>query len=291
MAFSMKSYLSIFLKGMIMGFAELIPGVSGGTFALILGIYKRLVEAISNINIAFLKGIFSRNFKESWKQADLNFLFFLVLGMAVSAFTLSSVISVFYKNFPFFFKSFLSGLLLTSLFYKPLKPEMIDKKFFLGFLLACIVITLAWNFQPTEFEKVTLTYIFFGGLIAVCAFILPGISGAFVLLLLGIWQLIMDSLFAEFNPMILLSLFSGCLIGLLLFARLVKRVYEDYPQHLLGFFYSLVLLSIPLMWKSGEWKVSLPNYQLGYVEAFLGLIIGILFIFVLQKLSSTFQDT
>jgi len=287
----MKSYLSIFLKGMIMGFAELIPGVSGGTFALILGIYKRLVEAISNINIAFLKGIFSRNFKESWKQGDLNFLFFLVLGMAVSAFTLSSVISVFYKNFPFFFKSFLSGLLLTSLFYKPLKPEAIDKKFFLGFLLACIVITLAWNFQPTEFEKVTLTYIFFGGLIAVCAFILPGISGAFVLLLLGIWQLIVDSLFAEFNPMILLSLFSGCLIGLLLFARLVKRVYEDYPQHLLGFFYTLVLLSIPLMWKSGEWKVSLPNYQLGYVEAFLGLIVGVLFIFLLQKLSSTFQDT
>jgi len=91
--------------------------------------------------------------------------------------------------------------------------------------------------------------------------------------------------------MILLSLFSGCLIGLLLFARLVKRVYEDYPQHLLGFFYTLVLLSIPLMWKSGEWKVSLPNYQLGYVEAFLGLIVGVLFIFLLQKLSSTFQDT
>ncbi|SUZ68287.1 uncharacterized protein METZ01_LOCUS21141 [marine metagenome] len=286
----MKSYLSIFLKGMIMGFAELIPGVSGGTIALILGIYKRLVEAISNINLAFLKGAFSGSLKQSWNQADLNFLFFLVLGMAVSVLTLSSVIIFFFHNFPFFLKSFFSGLLLTSLLYKPLKPEVIDKKFFLGFFLACIVITLAWNFQPTEFVEVNLTYIFFGGFVAVCAFILPGISGSFILLLLGIYELVILSI-KEFNLMILSSLFSGCLIGLLLFIRLVKRAYEDYPEHLLGFFYSLVLLSIPLLWKSGEWKISLPNYQLGYIEAFLGLIIGILFIFLLQKLSSTFQDT
>ena len=286
----MKSYLLIFFKGMIMGFAELIPGVSGGTIALILGIYKRLVEAISNINLAFLKSTFSGSLKQSWNQADLNFLFFLVLGMALSVLTLSSVIIFFFHNFPFFLKSFFSGLLLTSLLYKPLKPEVIDKKFFLGFFLACLVITLAWNFQPTELVEVNLTYIFFGGFVAVCAFILPGISGSFILLLLGIYELVILSI-KEINLMILSSLFSGCLIGLLLFIRLVKRAYEDYPEYLLGFFYSLVLLSIPLLWKSGEWKISFPNYQLGYIEAFLGLIIGILFIFLLQKLSSTFQDT
>ena len=286
----MKSYLAIFFKGIVMGFAELIPGVSGGTIALILGIYKRLVEAISNINLAFLKGAFSRSFKQSWNQADLSFLFFLVLGMAVSVLTLSSVIIFFFHNFPFFLKSFFSGLLLTSLFYKPLKPEVIDKKFFLGFFLACLVITLAWNSQPTEFVEVSLTYIFFGGFVAVCAFILPGISGSFILLLLGIYELVILSI-KEFNLLVLSSLFSGCLIGLLLFIRLVKRAYEDYPEHLLGFFYSLVLLSIPLLWKSGEWKISLPNYQLGYIETFFGLIVGVLFIFLLQKLSSTFQDT
>jgi len=286
----MKSYLSIFLKGMIMGFAELIPGVSGGTIALILGIYKRLIEAISNINLAFLKAAFTTSFKKSWNQADLNFLFFLVLGMSVSVLTFSSVIIFFFHNFPFFLKSFFSGLLLTSLFYKPLKPEVIDKKFFLGFFLACLVIALAWNFQPTEFVEVSLTYIFFGGFVAVCAFILPGISGSFILLLLGIYELVIFSI-KEFNLMILSSLFFGCLIGLLLFIRLVKRAYEDYPEHLLGFFYSLVLLSIPLLWKSSEWKISLPNYQLGSIEALLGLISGVLFIFLLQKLTSTFRDT
>ena len=273
-----------------MGFTELIPGVSGGTIALILGIYKRLVDAISNINLTFLKGTFRGNFKQSWNQADLNFLFFLVLGMVVSVLTLSSAIIFFFHNFPFFLKSFFSGLLLTSLFYKPLKPELIDSKFLFGFFLACLVITLAWNFQPNEFSEVSLTYIFFGGFIAVCAFILPGISGSFILLLLGIYELVILSI-KEFNLTILSSLFFGCLIGLFLFIRLVKRAYQDYPEHLLGFFYSLVFLSIPLLWKSGEWKISFPNYQLGFIEAFLGLVIGILFIFLLQKLSSTFQDT
>ena len=273
-----------------MGFAELIPGVSGGTIALILGIYKRLVEAISNINITFMKGIFSGRFKQYWIQADLNFLFVLVLGMVVSVLTLSSVIIFFFYNFPFFLKSFFSGLLLTSLFYKPLKPEVIDKKFFLGFLLACLVITLAWNFQPTESIEVSVTYIFLGGFIAVCAFILPGISGSFILLLMGIYELIIISI-KEINLTILSSLFCGCLIGLLLFIRLVKRAYEDYPEHLLGFFYSLVLLSVPLLWKSSEWKISLPNHQLGFIEAFFGFVIGVLCIFLLQKLSSIFQDT
>ena len=286
----MKSYLSIFLKGMIMGFAEVIPGVSGGTIALILGIYKRLIEAISNINLAFFKGTFSGSFKQSWNQADLNFLLFLVLGMVVSVLSLSSVIIFFFHNFPFFLKSFFSGLLLTSLFYKPLKPKVIDKKFLLGFLLACLVITLAWNYQPTEFVDVSYAYIFFGGFVAVCAFILPGISGSFILLLLGIYELVILSI-KELNLIILSSLFSGCLIGLLLFIRLVKRAYENYPEHLLGFFYSLILLSIPLLWKSGEWEISLPYYPLEYIEVFLGLVVGVLFIFLLQKLSSTFQDT
>ncbi len=273
-----------------MGFVELIPGVSGGTIALILGIYKRLVEAISNINLSFFKGIYTGRFKESWEKADLNFLLFLVLGMAVSVLTLSSVIIFFFHNFPFFLKSFFSGLLLTSLLYKPLKPDLIDKKFFLGFFLACIVITLAWNIQPTEFGEVSVTYIFFGGFVAVCAFILPGISGSFILLLLGIYELVILSI-KEFNLAVLSSLFCGCFIGLLLFIRLVKRAYQNYPEYLLGFFYSLVLLSIPLLWKSDEWKISLPNYQLGLLETFLGLVIGALFIILLQKLSSIFQDT
>jgi putative membrane protein len=148
---------------------------------------------------------------------------------------------------------------------------------------------LAWSFPPNEFKEVSLIYTFFGGIVGVCAFILPGISGSFILLLLGIYELVIISI-KDFNLIVLSSLFAGCLVGLLLFIRVVKKAYEDYPDHLLGFFYSLVLLSIPLLWKSDEWKISLPDYQLGYIEAFSGLILGVFFIFLLQKLSSTFRD-
>ena len=191
-----------------MGVAELMPGVSGGTIALILGIYERLIRTISNINFIFFKGIFYGGLRHSWAQSDLNFLLFLVFGMAVSVLSFSSIIIFFFYNFPFFLKAFFSGLLLTSLFYKPLKPEVIDKKFLLGFLLACLIITLAWNFQPNEFKEVSLIYIFFGGFVAVCAFILPGISGSFILLLLGIYELIILSI-KEFNLEILSSSGSG----------------------------------------------------------------------------------
>ena len=101
----MKSNLSIFFKGMIMGVTELIPGVSGGTIALILGIYERLIRAISNINFTFLKGILSGSFKQSWRQSDTNFLFFLVFGMIVSVLSLSSVIVFFFHNYSLFNES------------------------------------------------------------------------------------------------------------------------------------------------------------------------------------------
>jgi len=289
LTFFMKTNLRIFFKGMIMGIAEIIPGVSGGTIALILGIYERLIRAIANINIVFVNQVLKGNLNEAWKYSDASFLFFLVLGMLVAAFSFSSAIIFLSENFPFFLKSFFSGLLLTSLFFKPLKPEKIHRRFLIGFLLASLIVGFAWSLPPNELKEISLIYFFFGGFVAVCAFILPGISGSFILLLLGLYQAVILSL-KELDLLVLSSLFSGCLLGLLLFIRIVKKAYENYPEYLMGFFYSLVLLSIPLLWKSGAWIISLPKYQLGYLEALFGLGLGVFFIFLLQKISSTFQD-
>ena len=121
------------------------------------------------------------------------------------------------------------------------------------------------------------------------AFILPGISGSFILLLLGLYQVVILSI-KELDLLVLSCLILGCFFGLLLFIRIVKRAYEDFPQQLMSFFSSLVFLSIPLLWKSGVWTISLPNYQSGYIEVFFGLVLGVCLIFVLQKISTTFQD-
>ena len=285
----MKTNLVIFIKGMLIGVVEIIPGVSGGTIALILGIYERLIKAISNINLTFFTQLLKGNFKEAWNYSDAGFLFFLVLGMLIAVLSFSSIIIFFFNNYPLFLKALFTGLLLASLFFKPLKPEKINGKFLLGFLFAFLISIFVWNIPPNELKEVSLIYIFFGGFIAVCAFILPGISGSFILLLLGLYQVVILSI-KELDLLVLSCLILGCFFGLLLFIRTVKRAYEDFPQQLMSFFSSLVFLSIPLLWKSGVWTISLPNYQSGYIEAFFGLVLGVCLIFVLQKISTTFQD-
>ena len=125
----MKTNLVIFIKGMLIGVVEIIPGVSGGTIALILGIYERLIKAISNINLTFFTQLLKGNFKEAWNYSDAGFLFFLVLGMLIAVLSFSSIIIFFFNNYPLFLKALFTGLLLASLFFKPLKPEKINGKF------------------------------------------------------------------------------------------------------------------------------------------------------------------
>ena len=112
----MKTNLVIFIKGMLIGVVEIIPGVSGGTIALILGIYERLIKAISNINLTFFTQLLKGNFKEAWNYSDAGFLFFLVFGMLIAVLSFSSIIIFFFNNYPLFLKALFSGLLLTSLF-------------------------------------------------------------------------------------------------------------------------------------------------------------------------------
>ena len=272
-----------------MGIAEIIPGVSGGTFALILGIYQRLIDALSHINYSFIKKVYKLNLKQAWLGIDGNFLLFLVLGMFLAAISFSSIIILLFENFPSFLKSFFSGILLLSLFTKPLIPDQLKKSFIIGFSLAFLLVIFLWSLPIQEFSSSNLLLIFFAGSLAVCAFILPGISGSFVLLILGFYQQVILAI-KELDLAILSVLFSGCVLGLLLFIKALKKALLNYPNFMSGFFYALVMFSIPLIWKTDAWVTSFPNSQYEYFESLIGLIFGIFFLFILQKLSSIFQD-
>ncbi|RZO97733.1 MAG: DUF368 domain-containing protein [Gammaproteobacteria bacterium] len=286
----MKRNLAILFKGFIMGVAEIIPGVSGGTFALILGIYQRLINALSQINSSFIKKVYKLNLREAWLGIDGNFLLFLVLGMLLAAISFSSVIIFLFQNFPSFLKSFFSGILLLSLFTKPLIPDQLRKGFIIGFSLAFLLVIFLWSLPIQEFSSSNLLFIFLAGSVAVCAFILPGISGSFVLLILGFYQQIIFAI-KELDLAILSVLFSGCLFGLLLFIQLLKKALLNYPYCMSGFFYALVMFSIPLIWKTDVWVMSFPNSQYELFQALIGILFGIFFLFILQRLSSIFQDT
>ena len=131
-------------------------------------------------------------------------------------------------------------------------------------------------------EEGNLIYVFLGGFIAVCAFILPGVSGSFILLVLGLYEVMISSI-TQLDLVFLGTLFAGCLSGLLLFIRLLKRAYEEYREILMAFFYFLVLFAIPLIWKDGAWSISYPDPSLGIALPVIGFLIGSGIILLLQK--------
>ena len=279
-----KSNFLIIIKGLVIGVVELVPGVSGGTIALILGIYERLILAISNINRSFLSLIFKAKFKLAWKQIEGSFLFLLLFGMLIGVLSFSSLIAFLLENFPLFLKSLFTSLIICSLSTEPLKPQKFDKKWFMGFFLSLPLILIIFASQTyISNPDISYIYLFIGGFIAVSAFILPGISGSFVLLLLGLYPLIIRSL-NDLNFEVLGLFFSGCLIGLLILSKLIRFAFKNKTQSTKSFFFGLIIFSLPLIW------MKIPSHDpylvtlLTATESLSGLVIGILFIYFLNRI-------
>ena len=276
-----KSTLITFLKGFLIGVAEIIPGISGGTIALIVGVYEKLIYSIANINLVFLHKILSGKFKLAWDSIDGNFLFLLTLGMASALFSLSSLIIYLLTYHPFLLTALFSGLLLGSLIIKPLKPHKIGFRFILGFSCSILPVYFLFTLPQIIFNELSLIYLFFGGFLAVCALILPGVSGSFVLLLLGLYPFILSAL-NNLDFYVLGIFILGCLTGLFSFVRLVRLVYSLYREILLSFFYGLVLFSIPLIWQRNIMNFNYTFSSKEALEVVSGVILGLIFILVIS---------
>ena len=265
-----------------MGVAEIIPGISGGTVALILGIYKRLIDSISQFNLVFLKRIGKHLFKEAFKQVDIYFLFSLFLGMLVAIFSLSSLLSFLLFSHAVFFKFLLSSLLASSLFLKEIRPLTIDKNLFLGILFSAIIGLSLFASPVIETESPSGIYIFFAGFLAICALVLPGISGSFILLLIGVYPVIIVSI--STLDIGTLSIFSlGCILGLLSAVRIIKIIYERNRRLMRAFFFGLILFSIPLLWKEDQFLIVIPTVSEFLLDAVIGIFLGMGMIFLLEK--------
>lgn len=265
-----------------MGVAEIIPGISGGTVALILGIYKRLIDSINQFNLVFLKRIGEHLFKEAFKQVDIYFLFSLFLGMLVAIFSLSSLLSFLLFSYAVFFKFLISSLLASSLFLKEIRPLTIDKSLFLGILFSAIIGLSLFASPVIETESPSSIYIFFAGFLAICALVLPGISGSFILLLIGVYPVIIVSI--STLDIVTLSIFSlGCIVGLLSAVRIIKTIYERNRSLMRAFFFGLILFSIPLLWKEDQFLIIVPNVSEFLFDAVIGILLGIGLIFLLEK--------
>ncbi len=252
---SLKEYLIISLKGIAMGAADIVPGVSGGTIAFISGIYEELLESINAVNFKTLKILKSEGVKATWKSINGNFLLSLVLGIGISIISLAKLVRWLIENEPILVWSFFFGLVLASIIYiaKQIKKWSIVTVVMLiiGASFAYYITTL----PPMAGSSSSSLFLFISGGLAVCAMILPGISGGFILLLLGAYKPALDALNNwDFKSIFLLI--SGAVVGLLTFSRLLKWLFDKYHNITLAVLAGFVLGSLNKIW---PWKETLTS--------------------------------
>ena len=263
-----------------MGVAEVIPGISGGTVALVLGIYERLINAISSFNLDLISLLKNKRVFEAWDQVDGTFITLLIIGMLTSIFIFSSLILFFMQEYPFIFKSFLSSILLCSAFLEPLKPKM-SARFLIGLTLSICICSFLYLLPSRELEDISFLYIFFSGFIAVTALIIPGISGSFILLLLGTYTTMLMAV-RDLNFYLFFIFLSGSIIGLFVTVRFIKFLYEKERRLLLSIFFGLVIFCIPLIWIN-ETSNSTTDFK--FLSVAIGGALGFLLIFLFKKIT------
>lgn len=292
-----KSYALLTLKGMSMGAADVVPGVSGGTIAFIVGIYDELLDSIKSINGASLKMFFSGKWKIFWKMINGNFLFFLILGIGISIFSLARLVTWLLTFYPILVWAFFFGLVLASTWFVGKDIKEWNWKTVLGFMggtALAYYITIA---TPTE-TPTNLLFIFLCGAIAICAMILPGISGSFILVLLGKYYYIMDAI-KTLNIIVLLVFAIGICVGITSFSRILSYALKHFRNITLSVLTGFMLGSLNKVW---PWKETvetfvdsdgvekplmemnvLPNAYIS--EAVILMIVGFLLIYILEKIS------
>ncbi len=248
-----KNYIVILLKGMAMGAADVVPGVSGGTIAFISGIYEELLESISAINFKTLGVLKREGFKAAWKLINGNFLVSLLLGILISVVSLAKLISWLLEHKPILLWSFFFGLVLASILYVARQITAWKIGSVLTLLLGALFAYYITTLQPMVSENSSPLFLFLAGALAICAMILPGISGAFILVLLGAYKPVLDAVHnRDFKTIIILA--AGAIVGLLTFSKLLKWLFSNYKNYTLAVLTGFILGSLNKIW---PWKETL----------------------------------
>lgn len=244
-----KKYFTVVLKGMAMGAADVVPGVSGGTIAFITGIYEDLITSISNINFGLINVLKKDGFLAFWKKLNGSFLLSLLIGILISIFSLMKLTSYLIENHPIYIWSFFFGLVLASIWYVGKQIEKWNIANIIGLVLAAVIAYSITLLTPSS-EETSLAYLFLCGALAICAMILPGISGAFILVLLGAYENISTAV-SEFDFTTVAVVGSGAIVGLLSFSKLLKWLFNNYKNLVLAILTGFIAGSLNKIW---PWK-------------------------------------
>ncbi len=288
---TLKDYLLLSLKGICMGAADVVPGVSGGTIAFIVGIYDELIDSIKSINAQSLKKLFTGHPVEFWRMINGNFLFFLLLGIGISIFSLAKLITWLLVAYPVLVWAFFFGLVLASTWFVGKDIKGWNGRTVLSFIVGAAVAYYITVATPMETSTHPL-FIFLCGAIAICAMILPGISGSFILVLLGKYFYIMEAV--KTLDLLTLGIFAvGALLGITSFSRVLSYALKHVRNLTLALLTGFMLGSLNKVW---PWKEVgenlhgmvvetnvLPNEHV--VAAVALMLVGFFLVYVLEKIS------
>ncbi|MBQ0787676.1 MAG: DUF368 domain-containing protein [Oceanihabitans sp.] len=245
-------YLIISFKGMAMGAADAVPGVSGGTIAFISGIYEELINTISNVNLTTLKTLKTEGVKAFWTKVNGNFLLALLIGMVISFASFMKLAKYLIEQHPVLIWSFFFGLIIASILFI---GKQITKWNIATIIAVLVGAALAYYITslPSMASNNNPFFLFFAGAIAICAMILPGISGSFILVILGAYKTLsvaIDSL--DFKKIAIFAL--GAIVGLLSFSRVLKWLFKNYHNITLAVLTGFIFGSLNKIW---PWKETL----------------------------------
>ena len=296
-------YAILSLKGIAMGAADAVPGVSGGTIAFISGIYEELITTISGINISLIKTFRKEGFISFWRRCNGNFIFALLAGILVSYVSFMRLAKYLIEQHPILIWSFFFGLIVASIIFvaKQIKswnlPVIISLIF--GTLTAYYISTI-----PSMATNEHPLFLFFAGALAICAMILPGISGSFILVILGAYKTLSDALH-DFD-LKRIGLFAlGAFVGILSFSHVLKWLFKNYHNMTLAILAGFILGSLNKIWPWKEvltWSENSKGHQVPLMEKSISpfsyngdpqitfaislMVIGFLTIFILEKMGS-----
>lgn len=244
-----KDYIQIALKGCAMGAADVVPGVSGGTIAFISGIYEELIDSIKSVDIEAIKLLFAFKFKEFWQKVNGNFLLSVVCGIAISILSLAKIMTYLLKSHPILIWSFFFGLIIASsiLVFKEIKKFNILSaiSILVGATIAYFVTVLSPTQTPDDWWFIVLC-----GAIAICAMILPGISGSFILLLMGKYQYILSAVSGfEISTIALVGI--GAAIGIISFSHILSWLLKNFHTATVSLLTGFMIGSLNKVW---PWK-------------------------------------
>lgn len=274
-------YIKLFFKGVFMGIADAIPGVSGGTIALLLGIYEELILTISRLNFSMINEIKQNGFKSFWNKLNGNFLITLLFGIGISLISFVKISASLLIDYPLFVWSFFLGLILSTIYiiYKLIKSWNFINIF--SVLIMIIFSIIATSISVNTTENINLFYILICGIIASSAMILPGISGSLILVILGVYKILINAL-DNLEIKIIFTFLVGSIIGLLSFSRILKWLFIGYKNLAYSIMLGLVIGSITKIW---PWK-SENIIEVTNTEIFLSVIltiIGFSMIIIIEK--------